>query len=295
MFAVTCRGRRPARGGCPSTRSSSVRFRLQKQIVLGSQGWSYADWAGTVYDAATRPDNYLRSYAREFQSVEVDSTFYGTPTVERVRKWAATVPDGFTFSCKLWREITHERRMLGANGLIAEFYDAMRAFGPKLGCVLVQFEASYGRAEEPAFREALAAFPQDVRTAFEFRDPAWYAPDIQSLLESRGHALALTDAPFVARELMGAALRRTAVPFAYVRLIGVHDAFDTYGSVRLDRSGEIAWWARAIREAMPRLERVFGYVNNHYQGHSPATVRSLYAALGIPHERPKLVTQPSLF
>ncbi|MBD5633599.1 MAG: DUF72 domain-containing protein [Candidatus Eremiobacteraeota bacterium] len=262
---------------------------------LGTQGWSYDDWAGTMYDAAERPENYLRSYAQEFRSVEIDSTFYGTPAVDRVRKWAAAVPDGFTFSCKLSREITHERRTIGANGLIAEFYDAMRAFGPKLGCVLVQFEASYTRAEEPDFRSALQAFPRDVRTAFEFRDPAWYAPDVQALLDGRAPARAIVDAPFVPRETMRETLRRTTVNFAYLRFIGDHDAFARFDRVGLSREREIAWWAAAIRDAMPRLERVFGYVNNHYQGHSPATVRALHEALGVPHERPRRIVQPTLF
>ncbi len=262
---------------------------------FGTQGWSYADWVGTMYDAAARPDGFLRSYAREFGSVEIDSTFYGTPTVARVRKWAASVPAGFSFSCKLSREITHERRLVGTDGLIAEFYDAMREFGPKLGCVLVQFEASFTRAEEPALREALDAFPRDVRTAFEFRDPAWYAPEIQTLLEERGHALAVTDAPFVPRDRMADALRRTAVPFAYLRLIGTHDALDRFDAVRIPRERELGWWAAALREAMPRLERVYGYANNHYQGHAPATVRALYAALGVPHQRPTRVLQPTLF
>lgn len=262
---------------------------------LGTQGWSYTDWLGDMYDAAARPDTYLRSYAQEFSSVEIDSTFYGTPTAERVRKWAATAPARFTFSCKLPREITHERRMLDVRGLVAEFYDAMRAFGPKLGCVLVQFEASYGRAEEPVFRETLDAFPRDVATAFEFRDPAWYAPEIQTLLEARGHALAVTDAPFVPRDLMAGVLKRTAVPFAYLRLIGDHATLDRFDAVQIDRTREIAWWAQAIGAAQPRLQRVFGYVNNHYQGHAPATVRALYAALGVPHERPQRIVQPTLF
>jgi len=60
-----------------------------------------------MYDAGTRPESFLREYAEEFDSVEVDSTFYGTPQPERVRKWAAQVPDGFTFALKLPREITH--------------------------------------------------------------------------------------------------------------------------------------------------------------------------------------------
>ena len=265
------------------------------EIRLGTQGWSYADWVGDMYDAAARPDSYLAAYAQEFGTVEIDSTFYGTPAPERVRKWAASVPEAFRFSCKLAREITHERRLLESRGLIAEFYDAMRAFGERFGCVLVQFDASFGRAEEPALRAALAAFPSDVRTAFEFRDPAWYEPEIQTLLEERGFALAVADAPFVPRDVLAATLARARADFAYIRWIGDHDAFVRFDRVQRSRSDQVAWWARAV-SGMPRPpERVYGYVNNHFAGHSPATVRALYAALGMHHVRPRRVTQTSLF
>ncbi len=265
------------------------------EVSFGTQGWSYADWVGDMYDAAARPDTYLRAYAQEFRSVEIDSTFYGTPPPDRVRKWAASVPDGFTFSCKVPREITHDRRLVDCGGLIREFYDVVRLFGDRLGCVLVQFDASFSRAEETRLRAALDAFPTDVRTAFEFRDPAWYAPDIQDVLETRGWTLAVADAPFVPRALLAETLARTTRDFAYVRLVGDHDAFTQFDRVRIGRTDEIAWWARAIGAAAPRLKRVYGYVNNHFQGHSPATVRALYAALGIAHARPARVTQTSLF
>jgi len=265
------------------------------EVSLGTQGWAYADWAGTMYDAAARPDTYLRAYAEEFDTVEIDATFYGTPAPERVRKWAAGVPPGFAFSCKLAREITHERRMLNVSGLVREFYDAMRAFGPRLGCVLAQFDAGYGRDDEPSLRAALDAFPRDVPTAFEFRDPAWYAPDVQRMLEERGFALALADAPFVPRDLLGSALARTTLDFAYLRWVGIHDAFDRFDAVVVPREREIAWWVEALRSAPPQLKRVFGYANNHYQGHSPATVRAVYAALGIARARPKRVEQTTLF
>ena len=266
------------------------------RFALGTQGWSYADWVGTMYDAAARPESYLHAYAQEFATVEIDSTFYGTPSLERVRKWAASVPDGFTFSCKLPREITHERRLRDCDGLVRVFYDTMRVLGPKLGCVLVQFEASFGRSEEGALRAALAAFPRDVRTAFEFRDPAWYASDeIQQLLETHGHALAVADAPFVPRELLSRVLASTTLDFAYVRWIGHHDSLTRFDVTQIAREDEIAWWQRAIVEVSPRVKTVYGYVNNHYAGHSPATVRALFAALGVAHLRPTRIEQTSLF
>lgn len=265
------------------------------EVSLGTQGWSYADWTGGMYDAAARPESYLGAYAQEFLTVEIDSTFYGTPPPERVCKWAASVPSGFTFSCKVPREITHDRRMVDVTGPLREFYDVVRLFGPKLGCVLVQFDAAFSRADEPNLRTAFAAIPSDVRTAFEFRDPAWYVPEIQADFEARGFALAVADAPFVPREALARVLARTTLDFAYVRLIGDHDAFARFDAVQLGRKDEIAWWARAISSAAPRLRRVYGYVNNHFQGHSPATVRALYAALGIAHVRPARVEQTSLF
>ncbi len=262
-------------------------------LAFGTQGWAYADWVGPMYEPGARPQTYLSVYAEEFTTVEIDSTFYGAPTVDRVRGWAAKVPEHFRFSCKLDREITHKRRLHDANELVAHFYEVARAFGPKLGCVLAQFDPTFTRDEEPTLRAALEAFPRDVRTAFEFRDPGWYDVDIQALLEERGFALAVSDAAFVPRELSAALLSWTEADFAYVRLLGTGDAVTRFDAVHLDRDDDLAWWAQTLRSLPARVRTVFGYANNHYQGHSPATVRALYEALGIAHHRPD--PQPSLF
>jgi len=148
-----------------------------------------------MYDAAARPESYLGAYAQEFLTVEIDSTFYGTPPPERVCKWAASVPSGFTFSCKVPREITHDRRMVDVTGPLREFYDVVRLFRPKLGCVLVQFDAAFSRADEPNLRTAFAAIPSDVRTAFEFRDPAWYVPRFKPTSKRAGSRSRLPTRP----------------------------------------------------------------------------------------------------
>jgi uncharacterized protein YecE (DUF72 family) len=161
---------------------------------------------------------------------------------------------------------------------------------------LWQFERSFSRADEALVREAIALVPPDVDTALEFRDPDWYAPDVQSMLGERGIALAVADAPFVPRDLMAQSLERTTTPFVYVRLIGDHNALDRFDRVAIARESEIAWWANELRSArLARVERAYAYVNNHYQGHSPATVRALKAALGIPHAIPQRAVQPGLF
>jgi uncharacterized protein YecE (DUF72 family) len=248
-----------------------------------------------MYDADLKPESYLRAYAQEFRSVEIDSTFYGTPSPERVMKWAAGVPEGFLFSCKVPREITHEMRMVGAAPAIGEFYDAIANFGVKLGCVLFQFDAAFSPEQSRPFWAALEAVPRAVPTAVEFRDPRWYDSGVQRRLADHGIALAVVDAPFVGVERMAEALERSPLDFAYMRLIGDHDAFTRFDSVQAGREREIAFWASRLKHSAPRLKRVFGYVNNHYQGHSPATVRALYAALGVVHARPQRVRQTTLF
>lgn len=252
-----------------------------------------------MYDAGTRPDGYLRAYAGEFGSVEIDSTFYGTPAPERLRRWASQVPATFTFALKLPREITHERRLLAPERALAEFVENAAVLGDRLEAILVQLAPDFGPAELGALEAFVAALPEGPRWALEVRDAAWLEGDVRlrlrEALGARGAALAITDGTFVPLDVMLAELRAPTAPHAYLRWLGRRDAVQRFDRVVIDRRAGVARWAAAIGEAAPRLRRISGYVNNHYAGHSPAIVRDLYAALGIPHTRPARIEQTSLF
>lgn len=252
-----------------------------------------------MYDAGTRSEGYLRGYAREFGSVEVDSTFYGTPPPERVRKWAAQVPPDFTFALKLPREITHDRRLLASGELVDAFVASADELGEQLEAVLIQLAPDFAPAEFGALEEFVAALPAGPRWALEVRDPAWLEGDararLRETLAAREVALAVTDGTFVPLETMLAELCEPTAPHAYVRWLGRRDAVQRFDAVLFDRHAQIGRWADAIRAAAPRLTRLSGYANNHYAGHSPATIRAVYAALGLPHERPARIEQASLF
>ena len=71
------------------------------RIRLGTQGWNYDAWVGPFYPEGTRPGEFLRTYARAFDTVEVDSTFYAVPAAKTVKGWAERTPDGFTFALKM--------------------------------------------------------------------------------------------------------------------------------------------------------------------------------------------------
>jgi uncharacterized protein YecE (DUF72 family) len=235
------------------------RLAAAEELRLGTQGWAYPDWDGEVYDAGTKPAAYLRSYAREFRTVEIDSTWYATPAPERVRKWAQTVPAGFTFACKLVREITHERRLIGCDALVAEFFTAMEAFGDALEAVLVQLGPDFSPAERDALFAFLERLPDWAPVAVEVRDPRWFAPavygELRAALAARGFALALSDAPFVPLDVMLAALAHPTADFAYLRWIGVHDAVARFDRVVFDRSAEIGRWAATSITTMLDMRR----------------------------------------
>ncbi len=114
---------------------------------LGTMGFGYDDWRGVFYPPGTTSRDYLTHYSRIFNSVEMDTTFYGVPRSAVVTQWAASTPDNFKFCAKLPRTITHEMGLIGTRGLVDEFIDAMRLLGDKLGVILIQFPPSFTSTE----------------------------------------------------------------------------------------------------------------------------------------------------
>jgi uncharacterized protein YecE (DUF72 family) len=265
-------------------------------IHLGTQGWNYSAWVGPFYPEGARPADYLTLYARAFETVEVDSTFYAVPPEKTVRGWAARVPDRFSFALKMPREITHERRLVGCGDLVAEFADRVRLLGPKLGPVLIQLGPDYGPEHRGALETFLPILPGDLRFAVEFRRPGWIGPELLALLRSFHVALALTDGPFLSRERMIALAAHPSADFGYVRWMGPDRRIEDYSRVVVDRQQELGMWAVGLAALAARVKTVHGYFNNHFQGHSPASARAMQALLGQrPVEPILLADQTELF
>ena len=251
-----------------------------------------------MYDAGTRPERYLRAYAREFDTVEIDSTFYGTPPLERVRAWCAAVPATFTFALKVPREITHDRRLIGCEALLEAFTASALAFGSQLEGALLQLPPDFGPDGMPALLVMLPRLDAGIAWSVEVREPSWFGEPLARLraaLGAAGIALAVTDGPFVPLEVMLAQLQAPTATHAYLRWLGERDAVTRFDRVLFDRSANLRRWAEALRAAPATLRRVSGYANNHYAGHSPAVVRAFYAELGLPHAEPPRIEQTSLF
>lgn len=257
-------------------------------IRLGTQGWNYPAWVGPFYPTGTRPAAMLGIYGRAFGTVEVDSTFYAIPAEPVVRGWRDRTPDGFAFALKVPQEVTHERRLVDAADPLLRFVERARLLGDRLGPLLLQMPPDW--APTPATREALSGFlpilPSDLRWAIEFRHPRWLTDDILALLRRHRVAAVLVEGRWVRRERVMAAAQAPTADFAYVRWMGPDRALSDYSHVQVRRDEEMSAWGDALESLATRVREVFGYFNNHFQGHSPESARRMQHRLGLPSVQP---------
>ena len=280
-----------------------------RKVQVGCQGWNYDDWVtpaaaarAVFYPRGTRADRMLDVYARAFETVEVDSTFYAIPPDSTFDGWHRRAPEGFTFALKLPQEITHEHALRGAASAraLATFCGRARRLGDKLAAVLVQlppqFEATAENAR--ALEEFLPLLPEDIRFAVELRDPFWFEEELLAPLGRHRHvSLALVEGPWVTRERAwrAAAPLLEATDFAYVRWMGARD-LTRFDEVQRERAANLERWAAAIERLGARLPHTYAYFSNYYEGHAPASANKLKRLLGQHVVGPEdLESQPSLF
>jgi uncharacterized protein YecE (DUF72 family) len=269
---------------------------MSDDVRIGTQGWNYDAWVGPFYPPGTRAADFLAVYARAFTTVEVDSTFYAIPAARTVRGWAERTPPEFTFALKLPQEITHENRLRDSADIAALFFDRARELGSKLGPILMQLGPDFAPSELPALANFLPLIPRDVRVAVEFRQRGWIHDGIIALLAEHNVGVAFVDARWIPRRTMMGLAERPTSDFAYIRWMGPNRDLIDYSRVQVDRSRELESWAAVIKGLARRVRTVYGYVNNHFAGHSPASARELQRLL---HQRPvepdQLGEQMSLF
>lgn len=246
------------------------------KVVFGTQGWSYKSWVGNFYPNGTTAQQFLEVYAGQFHAVEIDSTFYGSPRPSTVEKWRDGTPPEFRFAAKLPQAITHEKMLKDAQAETIQFLDTMQILGDKLGPILLQFPYQFRPDQQETLTRFLEQLPRGFRYALEVRHKGWLTDTFFHLLEKHRIAFALADYAFMPKVI------RATTDFTYIRWLGnrkdVPD--DEYDHVRIEREKELDEWARVITEMNEKDVTVWGFANNHYQGHSPATIRALIAKIG---------------
>jgi len=210
------------------------------QLLAGTSGFSYKEWLGKFYPEKHPADQMLRYYASHFATVEINNTFYRMPAETMLANWAEQVPEGFCFTLKAPRRITHELRLKESEAHVAEFIRRAQALGAKVGPLLFQLPP-FLKKDLPRLRDFLALLPAGRPAAFEFRNSSWNDDEVYGTLREKSAMLCYTDTdegdspPVVATS-----------SDAYLRLRRTHY-----------EDAELAEWAGRI--AALKLERAYVY------------------------------------
>jgi len=256
---------------------------LDPHLHLGTSSWSSRDWEGVFYPEGAAPGEYLSHYSTRFRTVEVDATFYNTPSAATVAKWRTLLPEGFLMAAKVPRVVTHDKVLVDCGAELSAFVSVMEQLGDRLGPLLLQFPYFNKASGMTAalFLERLAAFlpslPRGLRFALEIRNKTWLAPPLVDALREYGVALALIDHPWMPRiDRLPEAIDPVTAGFSYVRWLGdrrgIEERTKRWDRLIQDRTAEMRAWVPTVRHLLGRRIEVFGYFNNHYAGHAPGSI-----------------------
>ena len=234
------------------------------RLHVGTSGFAYTSWKPAFYPADVPAARFLEFYASQFQTVELNNTFYRFPAEKQLGDWRDRTPDEFAFALKANQRITHFARLRDAGAIARDFVERCGALGGKLGPILFGLHPQTLRDDERLAR-FLAELPAGRRYAFEFRHSSWLDSTVFERLRDAGAALCLAETD----EAPGP--REVTAPFVYVRLRKT-----AYEDVELDA------WRTWLGERTSEGCDAFVYVKHDEAGAGPEIARRLLHARRAP-------------
>ena len=241
-------------------------------------GWSYGFWKGNFYPEGLAEDQFLTEYAKHFDTVEVDYTFYRVPYESTVAKWRDQTSSAplFLFAAKFPKIITHQKMLENCDEEVSYFVERMSKLQGKLGPLLLQFPAAFKPEHFERLSDFLPSLPKQHRYAVEVRNKELLTSRLYSLLRENGVALAIVDSPLIPT------VEEATADFAYIRWEGDRKKVrGTLGRTEADRTCDIEKWARIIRSLREKTAEVFGYFSKYYSGHPPTDAKTLLESLKL--------------
>jgi uncharacterized protein YecE (DUF72 family) len=232
-------------------------------VVVGTSGWHYTDWRETVYPKGLPQHRWLAHLSREFETVELNNSFYRLPDRSTFEGWALQVPEGFVFAVKASRYLTHIRRLRDPAEPVARLIDHAEGLGPACGPFLIQLPPDM-RADPDALDRTLAEFGDHRRVAAELRHASWDTAEVRRVLERRRAACCWADRKGRLQP------RWKTADWGYVRMHeGTASPQPCYGRTAL------AGLAAELSESFKESEDVYIYFNNDPGGCAVRNARTL--------------------
>jgi len=258
-------------------------------IRIGTSGYSYQDWIGPFYPEKTAKRDMLSFYAREFDLTEINSTYYRIPAPQMLAAMARKVSEGFLFTVKATRDLTHGRQE--PQEAFRQFREALLPLqeAGKFGCVLAQFPWSFRPSDENrAYLALLREQFLDLPVVVEFRNSDWITQETFDLLRRLQLGYCCVDQPRL-KGLIPPIAKATS-PIAYVRFHGRNaakwwrheHAWERYNYSYSEE--ELSEWVPKIRELDSVAETVYVLANNHWQGQAVTTAKQLRLLLDLGEE-----------
>ncbi|NVO30905.1 DUF72 domain-containing protein [Hymenobacter lapidiphilus] len=259
-------------------------------VYVGCPIWTNKAWLGSYFPQGIKDADYLHHYARQFNSIELNTTHYRIPDAPTVRKWREAVPESFRFCPKIPQVISHDRALYNADDLTTSFCRAIEGLGPTLGHAFLQLPPTFGPEHLRRLERYLLDFPAFVPLAVELRHPGWFSDagllaTVTAMLEALGKPLVISD---VAGR-RDALHQRLTTPTAFVRLNG-HGLIDSDFRRADDWAARVAGWLEA------GLHTAYLFIHQKDILHSPLWaehfLRRLHELTGMAVQPPRVIPQP---
>jgi uncharacterized protein YecE (DUF72 family) len=240
---------------------------------IGTSGWHYNHWRERFYPRDLPKHGWFTYYARVFDTVELNNSFYRQPKSETWREWRDAAPPGFRFAVKANRFLTHIKRFKDIEDSLKRFMEGAEGLGSFLGPILYQAPPNFRRTDDnltrlDAFFRLLPARHQHV---FEFRHSSWSVDETLELLRRYNVALCVQDMPNLEVPHVATA------DFVYVRLHGKEKTYTSnYSDAALD-----VWADELKRMTRGGAKEAWVYFNNDLEGYAIENARGLGDRLGV--------------
>lgn len=232
---------------------------------IGCSGWFYPHWKGKFYPNGLPQSKWFKYYAQKFDTVELNSPFYHFPKISTAKSWYRNSPEGFRYSIKVNKAITHIRKFNKTATLIKDFYKLGDELKEKLGCFLFQLPPSL-KFNEKKLNQIIKQLDPEKDNVLEFRHISWFTPEVREKLMKNGIIFCTISSPELPEELVKT---RDSL---YVRFHGKKGwYFSNYGFKELED------WAAKIRKARPR--KLWAYFNNDFNANAPRNALALKGIL----------------
>jgi len=253
------------------------------KIYVGCAGWDYKDWVGPFYPKNIERFHHLEFYAKYFDIVEINSTFYNLPSEEIVNNWALRIPNTFSYTVKVWQKISHNLNDSELESYIAQFFSRMVYLKEQTSKFLIQFPPWFKYTDKhfKQLTNLLKEIPSEYRYVIELRDNSWFETNLLSeIIDGSRVILGTTYLPRIIPCYM------PHQKIYYIRLIGDRE-LNVFNRIQRTQEEAINDLTQNIQNLIesPEIYEIFIIVNNHFAGFAPESANELKKRFDLPIKR----------